>query len=95
MRLESLQHERNIDSEPGSQSGLEERIAELRERLDDLEKRITARSEKSVELTTRQRELDQLQRIADEMSLKLEKLDIEASAPERIRQIQQAVVNRE
>jgi hypothetical protein len=36
--------------------------------------------------------LDQLQRIADQMSIKLEMMDIEAAAPDRIRQLQRAVV---
>ena len=92
MRLEyeQLQAENSGGSE--NAKAIEKRIEQLRQRQAELEKNITSRAVTSVELTRRQRELDQLQRIADEMSLKLERMDIEANAPERIRQIQQAVV---
>jgi hypothetical protein len=71
------------------------RIKQLSERQASLEQSLTTRGEKSVEMTIRERELALLQRIADEMSIKLEKMDIEANTPERIRQIQPAVVSPE
>ena len=92
MRLESelVQVEAGDGSENGT--AIETRIGQLRERQAELERKLTSRAEKSVELTTRQQDLERLQRIADRMSIKLEMLDIEANAPERIRQIQPAVV---
>jgi hypothetical protein len=92
MRLEYEQIQIETGGDSVNRSPVERRIEQLRERQTELERKITARAEKSVELMMRERELDQLQRIADEMSIKLEKMDIEANAPERIRQIQQAVV---
>ena len=59
--------------------------------LEEKMKELEARSEVSVELATRKRDLDQLEQIAQDMSIKLESLDVEANAPEQIRQIQQAV----
>jgi hypothetical protein len=64
---------------------------ELRKRQMELEASIMSRSETSVELTIRSRELEQLQRIANGMSLKLELLDVEANAPDRIKKRQPAV----
>jgi len=92
MRLESelVQVEAGDGSENGT--AIETRIGQLRERQAELEKKLTSRAERSVELTTRQQDLERLRRIADRMSIKLEMLDIEANAPERIRQIQPAVV---
>jgi hypothetical protein len=92
MRLESEQIRSETTADPEVAKFIERRIEELRERQTELEKKITACAESSVELTTRQRDLDRLQHIADEMSVRLERMDIEANAPERIRQIQQALV---
>ena len=61
-------------------NGLEEKMKELNGRI-----------KRSVELDSRQRELEQLEQISSDMSIKLESLDIEANAPEQIRQIQQAI----
>ncbi len=94
MRLENEQLQTASAGGSESNTPLEQRIGQLRERQAELEKKIMSRAEGSVELTTRQRELDQLQRLADEMTDKLERLDIEAQAPDRIRQVQPAVVGR-
>jgi capsular exopolysaccharide synthesis family protein len=59
--------------------------------LEEKMKELSSRTEMSLELEERQRELEQLEQIASDMSIKLESLDIEANAPEQIRQIQAAV----
>jgi capsular exopolysaccharide synthesis family protein len=59
--------------------------------LEEKMKELEARGEKSVELDSRRRDLEQLEQIANDMSIKLESLDVEANAPEQIRQLQQAV----
>jgi succinoglycan biosynthesis transport protein ExoP len=59
--------------------------------LDEKMETLHGRLERSIELDGRERELDQLQQIADDMSIKLESLDIEANAPDQIRQVQPAV----
>jgi hypothetical protein len=85
----------NPTGDEAKRKSIAQRISQLRDRQAELEKRITTRAEKSTDLETRRRELEQLQRIADEMSLKLEQLDAEATAPDRIRQIQAAVASPE
>jgi capsular exopolysaccharide synthesis family protein len=64
-------------------NGLEEKMKEL-----------SGRTEVSVELDSRQRDLEQLEQIANDMSIKLESLDVEANAPEQIRQLQQAIASK-
>src|SRR5262249_11590427 len=54
--------------------------------------KVMAKSEQSVELDVKSAELDQLQEIARDMSIKLESLDVEASAPARIRLLQPATI---
>jgi capsular exopolysaccharide synthesis family protein len=49
------------------------------------------RLERSVELENRANELKQLQEVANDMSIKLEGLDVEASAPAQIKKVQPAV----
>jgi hypothetical protein len=89
IRLES---EQQTSSDPEAAAAVSQRVEQLRERQSELERKIGARAESSVELTTRQRELEVLQRIADQMTLALEMMDIEANAPDRIRQLQPAIV---
>ena len=60
---------------------------QLDSKMADLKKRI----ERSTELETREEDLKQLQAIAKDMSIKLESLDIDANAPDQIRQVQPAV----
>jgi hypothetical protein len=69
------------------------RIAQLQKRQNELEKAVQTRNAKSVDLETRGEELKQLQQIANDMSVKLEKMDIDTQSPYRIRQVQQAVVD--
>ncbi len=97
------QVERNKKSKPDS--GLQQltkefstQLGSLRSQLagvgtafDAKKEELAGRIEKSVDLDTRERQLDQLEQIANDMSIKLESLDIEANAPEQIRQIQRAV----
>jgi succinoglycan biosynthesis transport protein ExoP len=45
-------------------------------------------------METREEDLKQLQQIANDMSVKLESLDIDASAPDQISQVQQAVITK-
>lgn len=56
---------------------------------------LKSRVEKSSDLEVRGKELEQLQQIGNDMSIKLESLDIEANAPEQIRQVQQAVPSKD
>jgi hypothetical protein len=79
------------DGDAAKSKAREQRMNQLRERQAELEKKITSRAERSSGLELRQRRLEQLQRIASEMSDKLQQLDIEASSPDRIRQVQAAV----
>jgi hypothetical protein len=69
------------------------RLEQLRRRQNELEKDISKRNVRSVELETRGEELKQLQQIANDMSFKLEQLEIDKQLPNRIRQVQQAVVD--
>jgi len=71
---------------------VETRIEQLKKRQNELEKAVQNRNEKSVDLETRGEELKQLQQIANDMSFKLEQMDIDKQLPNRIRQVQQAVV---
>jgi polysaccharide biosynthesis transport protein len=66
-------------------AALDQTIAEKTEEL-------SKKREKSTDLAIRKSELDQLQGISKDMSVKLESIDVEANAPERIRLIQPAVV---
>jgi hypothetical protein len=91
MRLENALLELETSGQAGNQKFYEERIAELHKRQKELESSIIARSETSVELTVRSRELEQLQRIYNALEMKLEVLDVEANAPDRIKKIQPAV----
>jgi hypothetical protein len=90
MRLENTQNELQDGGDSASLDVVVRRIEQLRARQEQLQSQIVSRVEVSVALESQQRDLGRLQRIADEMATTLEKLDIEANAPERIRQIQQA-----
>lgn len=71
---------------------VKQRMEQLHNRQAKLQKEIERLSEKSVELITRKNELEQLQNIANELSIKLEKLDIDSEAPYPIRQVQPAMI---
>jgi hypothetical protein len=68
----------------------EKRLAQLRDRQDEVGDAIIRGQ--SAELTARQKEVRQLQQLADEISEKVDRLEIEANAPRRIEQVQQAIV---
>jgi myosin heavy subunit len=72
---------------------IEQRVTQLRKSRDELYATIAKHSEISADLETRKRNLDQLHSIAAEMSTRLEWLDLEANAPDQIRQVQPAVVS--
>lgn len=68
-------------------------MASLDKSLEEKMTLLKSKVEKSVDLATRQSELEQLQAIANDMTVRLEGFDIELhGAPERVRQIQPAVV---
>jgi capsular exopolysaccharide synthesis family protein len=70
-------------------------LAAVTKALDaDLEK-LKSRVETNGDLETRKTKMEQLQEIANDMSVKLESLDIEASAPEQIRPLQPAVAKKD
>jgi hypothetical protein len=71
---------------------IKERIEQLRDQQSALQKKVVARAGKSAVLETRKRELDTLQRISDEMSTQLQRLDLEASAPDQIQLVQPAAI---
>jgi len=72
-------------------ASLQGQLAAVTKALDaDLEK-VKSRVETNGDLETRKTKMEQLQEIANDMSVKLESLDIEASAPEQIRPLQPAV----
>lgn len=68
----------------------EKRIEELSKRQAELESRIINRNQSSVELEIGLDELKQLRKIAADMSFRLEEMDVESVAPDRIRLIQKA-----
>jgi hypothetical protein len=68
------------------------RLQMLVKQREDLTKEMERRSEKSVDLETRGEELKQLQEIAKDMSVKLERMDIDSQYPRQIDQVQPAVV---
>jgi len=71
---------------------IEKRIEQLQQRQEGLQKRIVAGDEKSVDLISRKNELVQLQGIANDLSVKLEKMNIDLAMPYRIRQIETATI---
>jgi hypothetical protein len=95
LRLENEVVEAQAKSDDGRLKPLELRIEELSKRQAELEKKVLVRREESAEISIRTQELEQLQRIAHEMAVKLERIDIDAEAPSRIRQVQKAVISRE
>ncbi len=93
--LASLEREQlKLDSDNNSKDAkfVKQRIEQLQKRQFELEKDVVRHAEKSVELITRKNELEQLQNVANEVSMRLEKLDIDAEAPSQIRQVQAAVI---
>jgi polysaccharide biosynthesis transport protein len=73
---------------------LGQQLAMVNKSLEDDMKTLSTRIEKSVDLEQRDLELKQLQEIANDMSIKLESLDIEKSAPKQIQLIQPATAQK-
>jgi hypothetical protein len=82
-----------VKDTPAKAKLIKQRVAELQKNRDELYATIAKHSEISSDLETRKRNLDCLQSIAADMTTRLEWLDIDASAPDRIRQVQAAIVS--
>jgi len=95
MQLEGQQLRAQLSGDAKESKFAEERIEQLTKRQAELLKDIEKQSERSGDLEMRAEELKQLQTIANEMSVRLEQMDIDAQAPERIRQLQPAVIDRQ
>lgn len=93
LRLESALAINSKEDSP-ERKAIDERITRLREQQTELAKELTHRVARSTDLEVRQRELEQLQQIAGDMSVKLQSMDIESSLPNRIVQVQPAVIVR-
>ena len=72
---------------------LSKRLAQLTERREQLTDDLTTRGETSVDLTVRRQELDQLSAVASDMARRIEALDIDMDAPQRITKIQPATAS--
>ena len=70
---------------------LQGQLAQATKALEDKMTLLRSRMEVSTDMEVREEKLKQLQEIASDMSVKLESLDIDASAPDQIRPVQQAV----
>jgi hypothetical protein len=70
-------------------------VSELRDRQTKMMNELKRRSVGGPDISARHRDLQQLQQIAHDMSVNLEKLDAEASSPDQIRQIQNAVITKD
>ncbi len=70
---------------------LQSQLAQMTKSLDTKMAELKKRIERSTDLETREEDLKQMQAINKDMSIKLESLDIDANAPDQIRQIQPAV----
>jgi hypothetical protein len=84
----------DVSNDDAKREAIEKRVKQLGDQKLHLTKEITLAVERSADLETREEDLKQLQEIANDMSVKLQQLDIDASSPDRIRQVQPAVVAR-
>jgi succinoglycan biosynthesis transport protein ExoP len=71
---------------------LAQSINNMKKLIEEKTEKLMKKGEESVDLEVRASELNQLQQIASDMSIKLERLNVESIAPARIRQIQPATV---
>jgi DNA anti-recombination protein RmuC len=90
-----LENQLAIDAKdaPEKATLIEQRLTQLRKSRDERWAEIRKDTERSADLETRKRDLDQLQAIAAEMSTRLNWMDIDANAPDRIRQVQPAAIS--
>jgi capsular exopolysaccharide synthesis family protein len=72
-------------------SSLNQQLNTVNKSLEGKMAELKLRNERVPDLETREADLKQLQEIVNDMSVKLESLDIDASAPDQIKQVQQAV----
>lgn len=70
---------------------LQQQLQVLNKSIDNIHAKLSAWNRRSVELEVDAAELKQLQQIANELSLTLERMDVEAAAPPRVRVIQWAM----
>jgi capsular exopolysaccharide synthesis family protein len=70
---------------------LQQQLASVNKALEDSIKALNSREEVSIELETRDLELKRLQELEKDMSIKLGALEVEATAPNQIEKIQDAV----
>lgn len=74
---------------------IQEQIARLNKRSSELRKQMIGRSATSPEITTRREELVRLNRFADELTLALERSELDRSEAPRIKKLQAAVASDE
>jgi hypothetical protein len=90
IRLESaLATDTSID-DGGKRDAVTKRVKELTERKVSVISEITFAAARNADLEFRDQEVKQLQEIAHDLSIKLQALEIAASTPDNIRQLQQA-----
>lgn len=87
MALQSATKQFQIESQL-----LANQIDGLTKSIEDKTETLRNKAEKSVDLAVQRGELEQLQEISKDMNIKLETMDIEEEAQERIRKIQDAVI---
>jgi hypothetical protein len=91
-----LENELSIDAKDASKKKtdlMQQRLSELRKNRDARWAELSKEAERSADLETRKHDLGQLQSLSDEMTIRLEWLDVDANAPDRIRQVQPAVIS--
>jgi hypothetical protein len=93
LRLEDEQLRLETSGGSGNAKFYEQRLAQLRERQSGLDEAINNWGTPYLELKMREEELEVLDRTVNDLARKLKRLEIEANAPSRIEQVQQAVVS--
>jgi hypothetical protein len=92
MRLEGALLELETSGQPGNKKFYTLRIQQLNKQRAEIVESIESRSQSSTDLMHRFRDLERMQRVVDEMSMKLGVMDLDANAPDRIQQVQPAIV---
>jgi len=95
LRLEAQATDPAVAGKEEYASAIHEQIARLNKRSSELRKQLIGRSASSPEITTRRAELVRLNRFADELTLALERSELDRSEPPRIKQLQSAVASDE
>lgn len=91
----TLQRELAIEADPDNTNhdSDSQHVKELRDRLKTLMDELKTRIEGRPFPERLERNLEQLQRVANDMAVKIEKLDVEASRSDRIRQLQHTTIS--